>query len=268
MQEEKRLLLLVVSDATGATAQSVATSVLVQYTGVNFEVRRFPFTRSKEQVDRILEGAPGGPAVLVYTLVSEELRAYLALRAAERGIAAVDVLGPLMARFSRILERSPTMEPGAYRREEDEMLRLAEAIHYTLSHDDGLGLDTLHEADLVILGVSRTGKTPTSIYLSCRKLRVANIPIVKDRPLPEAVRRLPMKKVGFRMSVERLSRLRAERVGRMACAQIPGYSSKGYILEELEYCERLYRTVPGLWTVDVTNRSIEETSEWITRNVL
>ena len=95
-----------------------------------------------------------------------------------------------------------------------------------------------------------------------------NIPIVKDRPLPDVVRRLPMKKVGFLMNVERLSSLRAERVGRMACAQIPGYSSKAYILEELEYCESLYRTVPGLWTVNVTNRSIEETSEWITRNVL
>ena len=268
MQEEKRLRLFVVSDATGATAQSVATSVLVQYTGVHFEVRRFPFTRTREQVDRVLEETTGDPAVLVYTLVSDELRAYLHVRAAEKGIAAVDVLGPLMARFSGILERSPAMEPGVYRREEDEMLRLAEAIHYTLSHDDGLGLDTLHEADLIILGVSRTGKTPTSIYLSCRKLKVANIPIVKDRPLPDVVRRLPMKKVGFLMNVERLSSLRAERVGRMACAQIPGYSSKAYILEELEYCESLYRTVPGLWTVNVTNRSIEETSEWITRNVL
>lgn len=268
MAREKTLNLFTVSDATGTTADSVLTSVLVQFSGVRFNIKRFPFTRTKDRVDAIIDEAPEGKCIVVFTLVSSTLRKRLIERGKTKNLTVVDVMGPLIATFSSILGHRPKMRPGAFRREDEEMVRLTGAIHYTLLHDDGLGLDTLEEADLVILGVSRTGKTPTSIYLSCRKLKVANIPVIKDVPLPRKVAALPVKKVGFRMDVERLARLRAERVSRMACAQVPGYSSKTHIVEEEAYCEQVFAKIPNLWTIDVTDRPIEEISDWITRNVL
>lgn len=160
------------------------------------------------------------------------------------------------------------MRPGIFRHQDEEMYRLAGAIHYTLSHDDGMGLETLDEADVIILGVSRTGKTPTSIFLSCRKLRVANIPIIHQVPLAPAVLEVAAKKVGFHMSIDRLIQLRGERVRRMPSGRLPKYASRSHIMEEMRYCEQVFRKIPSLRTIDVTDRSIEEISEWITRQVL
>lgn len=264
----RKINIFVVSDATGHTAQSVLTSVLVQFRGVQFNVRRFPFTREMSQVDEIIRQAPKGKCVIVYTLVQQELRRAIKRKGKVKDLVMIDVMGPLLSNFAKISQHSPQMEPGVFRHQEEDTYLVTEAIHYTLTHDDGQGLDTLDEADLIILGVSRTGKTPTSIYLSCRKLKVANIPIVKDIPIPDHIADLPVKKVGFRMSYDRLISLRSERVSRMAHADVPGYSTRSHVVSELEYCEKVYRKIPQLWTIDVTNRSIEETSEWITHNVM
>ena len=160
------------------------------------------------------------------------------------------------------------MRPGIFRHEHEEMYLLAEAIHYTLSHDDGMGLETLDEADLIILGVSRTGKTPTSIFLSCRKLKVANIPIIHQVRLSSLVSKAHAKKVGFHMDPERLIQLRSERVRRMPSANLPRYAKKAHVFEELEYCKKVFRKLPSLRVIDVTDRSIEEIAEWITHRVL
>ncbi len=264
----RKLNIFVVSDATGATAESVITSALVQFTGVRYRVTRFPFTRTIEQVEEVIRKAPKRKCFIVYTLVNPKLRDALAAAGKTKELTVVDVMGPLIELFSSILRYSPKMEPGVFRHESDDMYKVTEAIHYTITHDDGEGLDSLDQADLIILGVSRTGKTPTSIFLSCRKLKVANIPIIKDIPLPEHVFDLPVKKVGFRMEIDRLISLRSERVGRMSRGVVPGYSTKSYIVEDVEYAEKVFRRIQSLWTIDVTNRSIEETSEWITRHVL
>jgi regulator of PEP synthase PpsR (kinase-PPPase family) len=268
MASKKRLNLFIVSDGTGATAESVLTSVLVQYRGAEFNIQRFPFTRTKGDVENIIQQAPKGKCIIVFTLVSPELREFIIKEGKAKHITVVDVMGPLMQILSEVLRRSPKMKPGAFRHQEQEMFRTVEAIHFTLLHDDGMGLDSIHESDLIILGVSRTGKTPTSIYLSCRKLKVANIPIIDDVPFPKEVAKLPIKKVGFRIDPDRLMQLRSERGRRLSGMGVSHYSSKAYILKEEEYCEQIYRKIPSLWTIDVTTRSIEEISEWIARHVL
>ena len=264
----KKINIFIVSDGTGTTAESVLASVVVQFRGVEFDIRRFPFARSEEQLEEIIDQAPQGKCVIVFTLVSEELRQLLVQRGQTKNLTVVDVMGPLISTFSDILRHAPKMKPGIFRHEQEEMYRLTGAIHYTLSHDDGMGFDTLDEADLVILGVSRTGKTPTSIYLSCRKLKVANIPIIHQVPLPATVSKAPAKKVGFHMSPERLIQLRGERMRRMPSANLPRYAKKGHIFEELEYCKQVFRKIPSLRVIDVTDHSIEEVAEWITRKVL
>lgn len=268
MTTQDTLNIILVSDATGSTVESVVTAVLVQFGAHGINVKRCPFVRSTDELHRIIDEAPRGKCIIVYTLVSAEMREIVRRRGGEKRLTLVDVMGPLLESLTGLLQQDPKMEPGVLQHGADDLRAMAEAIHFTRNHDDGLGLDTIADADLVILGPSRTGKTPTSIFLSCRKLKVANIPIVLDRPMPEGLADLPVKKVGFRMQIERLHQLRSERTKRFRTGELDVYASEVHILEELEYCDRLYRRIPGLPTIDVTNRSIEETSEWITRHVL
>ena len=261
------LEILVVSDATGATAEAVVTSALVQFGRADVRVRRFPFTRTVEQVREIVGSVDGTDGVVVFTFVSSELGEAMLDLGARRGLTVVDLLGPMMGIFSDALGSVPSRTPGAFRRQSEDMFQVTEAIHYTLNHDDGQGLETLDRADLVILGVSRTGKTPTSIVLSCRKLKVANLPIIRGLPLAAEVWAAPAPKVGFRMELERQVQVRSERASRLG-SRIPGYAERAHIMAEIEYCDRLYRSIPGIRSVNVTNRSIEETSDWITHNVL
>jgi regulator of PEP synthase PpsR (kinase-PPPase family) len=261
------LEIFVVSDATGATAQGVVTSALVQFGDAQSNVHRFPFTRSLEEVEQIVDRAFQVSGVIIFTFVSGELSDAITTLGRERGLVVVDLLGPLMNLFSTSLQDPPLRTPGLNRGPTQDVFRVAEAIHFTLRHDDGQGLDTLEGADLIILGMSRTGKTPTSVYLSCRELKVANIPIVRGVPLPDTVMSLEVPKVGFRMDLERQIRVRSERSRRMG-VRIPGYAERANIMAEMDYTERLYREIPNIRTIDVTYRSVEEISDWITHNAL
>jgi regulator of PEP synthase PpsR (kinase-PPPase family) len=261
------LNIFVVSDATGATAEAVVTSALVQFGGAKSNVRRFPFVRTEEQVERIVKLAPEHACIIVFTFVSRELADVMTRRGRDKNLTVIDVMSPLMEIFADVLESAPSRTPGVYRSASEEAFFVTEAIHYTLKHDDGAGLETIEQADLIILGVSRTGKTPTSIFLSCRRLKVANIPIVLDHRLPGEVKACAVPKVGFRMDLDRQIALRRDRVGRHR-VRIPRYSDSAYIHAELEYAERLFRTIDGIRTIDVTNSSVEETSDWITHYVL
>jgi len=261
------LNIFIVSDATGATAEAVVTSSLVQFRGANSNIRRFPFVRTEEQLEAVLEQAPEHACIVVFTFVSRELtNAMLRLGQAKR-LTVIDLMSPLMGLFSIILESDPSRTPGVFRSESEESYLVTEAIDFTLKHDDGAGIDTIDRADLIILGVSRTGKTPTSVFLSCRKLKVANIPIVLDHRLPRKVITAPVPTVGFKMDLERQVALRSDRLSRHR-TRIPRYSEREHILAELEYADHLFRKIPGIRTVDVTNSSVEETSDWITHNVL
>jgi regulator of PEP synthase PpsR (kinase-PPPase family) len=173
-----------------------------------------------------------------------------------------------MGSVSDLLDHTPSRTPGVFRDQTEDIFKVTEAIHYTLRHDDGAGLDTIDQADLVIVGVSRTGKTPTSIYLSCRKLKVANVPVILDLPFPAEVARSPAPKVGFVIDLERLTMLRGERLDQRRMRTVQGYAERDHVAAELDYCNQVFRRLPGLQAIDVTNRSIEETSEWITRQVL
>ena len=170
--------------------------------------------------------------------------------------------------FTEVLQQPARMTPGILLHRTKEEQNVAEAIHFALKHDDGQGLDNLDQADLLILGVSRTSKTPTSLYLACRGIKVANLPVINGIPLPDEIRRHPVKKVGFRIDMERLRQLRSRRRRRMGAGMIKGYTTPESVFMELEYCNAVFRTIPGLRTVDVTDHSVEEVSDWITRNVL
>jgi regulator of PEP synthase PpsR (kinase-PPPase family) len=261
------LNLFIVSDATGATAEAVVTSSLIQFRGAKSNIRRFPFVRTEEQVEAVLDQAPEHACIIVFTFVSRELADTMMRLGEAKRLTVIDLMSPLMGLFSIILEKMPSRTPGVMRGRSEESYLVTEAIDFTLKHDDGAGIETIDQADLIILGVSRTGKTPTSIFLSCRKLKVANIPIVLDHPLQRRIGTLAVPKVGFKMDLERQVALRSDRAGRHGM-RIPHYSERSHILAELNYADQLYRSIKGIWTVDVTNSSVEEISDWITHNVL
>ncbi|MGD0484844.1 MAG: pyruvate, water dikinase regulatory protein [Gemmatimonadales bacterium] len=265
---DEPLNIFVVSDATGATAEAVATSVLMQFAGARARIHRFPFVRTVAEVHALLARAPERQCIIIFTVVSPDLRHAILTGGRDRHLTVVDLMGPLMGIFAGALKHAPSQIPGIQSGEQAELRQVTEAIHFTLRHDDGLGLETLDQADVVILGVSRTGKTPTSIFLSCQKLKVANVPIVHPLPLPECVLSAPAKKVGFRIALDRLVQLRSERPRGMGVTELAGYAGEAAIFEDLEYCEEVYRRIPGLRTIDVTTRSVEEIAAWIKRHVL
>ncbi|MBM4128496.1 MAG: kinase/pyrophosphorylase [Nitrospira sp.] len=260
----RKVHVFIVSDATGMTAEMVINAVLVQFREIEPVFKKFPYIKTKEQIKAILTQAQAVHGIVICSLVSQELRAWIRREKRNLNVYIIDLLGPLLERISKIWNLIPELNPGLLRSIGEESVRLAEAIDFTLRHDDGQGLDTLEQADLIILGVSRTSKTPTSLYLSCNNnLRVSNIPIIEGMNPPDKVFSLKMQKVGFTIAAERLAFIRQKR---LKYAGTTGYTDIANIRKEVEYSHRIFRQIKGLHVIDVTNSSIEEVANRITES--
>jgi regulator of PEP synthase PpsR (kinase-PPPase family) len=261
-QSKKRAHIFIVSDSTGSTAEMVINAVLVQFKDLEPVFKKFPFISTKEQIKAILNQAHQVKGVVIYSLVSQELRSWIRREKRTMDIYAFDLLGPVIDRIQKQWDLIPLLEPGLLRGIGEESLRLAESIDFTLKHDDGQGVETLGNADIVILGVSRTSKTPTSIYLSCNNaIKVANVPIIPEVRLPQKVLTLSkIQKIGFTISPERLAFIRQKRV---KYGGMDYYLDETKIRQELAYSRRIFSQIKGLEIIDVTSSSIEEVSSRI-----
>jgi regulator of PEP synthase PpsR (kinase-PPPase family) len=252
----KKVYVFIVSDATGITAEMVISAVLVQFKEIEPTFKKFPYIKTKEQINAILTQAEAVKGIVIYSLVSQELRAWIRREKRKMDIYTIDLLGPLLDRMRKLWNLNPLLSPGLLRGIGEESIRLAESIDFTLKHDDGQGIDTLDKADLIIIGVSRTSKTPTSLYLSCNNdLKVANVPIIQDIKPPNKVFTLKILKIGFTISPERLAFIRQKR---LKYAGSIDYTDLTRIKKELEYSHRIFTQIKGLQIIDVTNSSIEE----------
>lgn len=254
----RKLLVHVVSDATGITAERVIRQVLVQFQRhVDPTFERHAFVRSPQQLKRILDRADGRGGLLIYSLVNHRLLETIRRQTPRANLEVIDLMGPMLRRLAQVLEVPPSMEVGLRGMPGEESLRLAEAIDFTLRHDDGQGLESLGLADLVILGPSRTSKTPTSIYVSCHfNLKVANVPIMPEVEPPAKLFMLKRPAmVGFTIRPERLARIRATRY---RAEDLPGYADLASVRGELAHCQRIFARVSHLRVVDVTDRPIED----------
>jgi regulator of PEP synthase PpsR (kinase-PPPase family) len=253
---KKKVHVFIVSDATGITAEMVISAVLVQFKEIEPVFKRFPYIKTKEQIKAILSQAEAVQGIVIYSLISQELRAWVRREKRKIDIYTIDILGPLLERLEKIWNLNPILNPGLFRGIGEESFRLAESIDFTLRHDDGQGVETMDKADLVILGVSRTSKTPTSLYLSCNNnLKVANLPIILDIKPPDKVFTLKTQTVGFIISPERLAFIRQKR---LKYAESIDYTDITQIRKELEYSHQIFNRIKGLQLIDVTNSSIEE----------
>lgn len=258
---KKKIHVFIVSDATGMTAEMVISAVLVQFKEIDPIFKKFPYIKTKEQIKAILEQAEAAQGIVVYSLVSQELRSWIRREKRKINVFIIDILGPLLERLGRMWNLIPTFSPGLLRRVGEESIRLAESIDFTLRHDDGQGIDTMDQADLILLGVSRTSKTPTSLYLSCNNnLKVANVPIIEGIKPPENVFTLNTQKVGLTIAPERLAFIREKR---LKYAGTTDYLDISHIKKELEYSHRIFNKIKGIQVIDVTNSSIEEVANKI-----
>lgn len=259
---KKKVHVFIVSDATGMTAEMVISAVLVQFKEIEPIFKKFPYIKTKEQIRAILAQAEAVQGIVICSLVSQELRAWMRSEKRKVNVYIIDLLGPLLERISKLWDLIPALNPGLLRGIGEESIRLAEAIDFTLKHDDGQGVETLEDSDLIILGVSRTSKTPTSLYLSCNNnLKVANVPIIEGMKPPNKVFALKTQKVGFTIAPERLAFIRQKR---LKYAGSTDYTDIVNIRRELEYSHRIFRQIKGLHVIDVTNSSIEEIANKIT----
>ncbi|MBT2677998.1 kinase/pyrophosphorylase [Bacillus sp. ISL-35] len=250
----------VVSDSVGETAEFVVKAVATQFNGGQVDIRRNSYVEDEEDIEDILMMARQGHSIIAYTIVVPALKDYLDRRAREEGIYAVDLLNPLMNAFEKKFNKEPNHRPGMMRKLDDEYFRKIEAIEFAVKYDDGRDPRGILRADIVLVGVSRTSKTPLSMYLAHKRYKVANVPIVPEVKPPDELFQIPRSKcVGLIISPDKLNEIRTERLKALGLGARANYASYERILEELDYAEKIMKRV-GCPVINVSNKAIEETA--------
>jgi regulator of PEP synthase PpsR (kinase-PPPase family) len=249
-----------VSDSTGETLESIAKAGLARFEGVEAVKHFWPMVRSEGHLDRVIEEVLKRPGLVLYTLVAGGVRERLETRCTALGLPIVSVLDATVNALSDLLGQSQTNRPGRQHLMDEAYFRRVDAINYTMTHDDGQGAEEWEQADIVLAGVSRSSKTPTSIYLANRGYKTANIPIVPDVPPPPELFRLKRPLVvGLTTSPDRLVQIRRNRLLTLGQAPDTDYVETGRVSEEVAFARRLFAD-NDFPVIDVTRRSIEETA--------
>ncbi|WP_346912057.1 pyruvate, water dikinase regulatory protein [uncultured Roseibium sp.] len=250
-----------VSDSTGETLMTVSRAATAQYENVQEIEHVYPLVRTQKQLDRILSEIESAPGIVLYTLVDTELASRLERSCMELGIPIVNILAPVFAVFQSYLNVTQTHRIGGQHELDAEYFKRMEALNYTMMHDDGQIWEDLESADIVLLGISRTSKTPTCIYMANRGIKAANVPLIPDIPLPPAVTNLKKPLiVGLIASAERIQQIRRNRVLSLHSENYnETYVDRKEIAREITMTRRLCSE--NDWPlIDVTRRSIEETA--------
>ncbi|MBV9561944.1 MAG: kinase/pyrophosphorylase [Bradyrhizobium sp.] len=251
-----------VSDSTGETLITVARAVAAQYANVSPVEHVYPLVRSQKQLERVLDEIEEAPGIVLFTLLERDLVLRLEDKCKDLNIPSLSIIGPVMQLFEAYLGAATTGRVGAQHVLNAEYFRRIDALNYTMMHDDGQHVEGLEEADVVLVGVSRTSKTPTSIYLANRGIRTANVPLVPGIPLPHQLEHLKKPLVvSLHATPERLIQVRQNRLLSMGAGPSSGeeYVDRQAVTDEVAYARRL--SAKFNWAqLDVTRRSIEETA--------
>ncbi|BBI32864.1 pyruvate, water dikinase regulatory protein [Cohnella abietis] len=263
---EKERSIFVCSDSVGETAEAVVRATIRQFNAHQTRITRYAHIKNEEEIRILMEEASSQGAFIAYTLVLPELREMMVAESNRLKISAVDIMGPVMQAFIDTFHDSPKREAGLLHRLDEEYYRRVEAIEFTVKCDDGKDMNAIHRADIVLLGVSRTSKTPLSIYLAHKGYKVCNYPLVPDVKSPrELLQQNKDKLVGLTMKAEQLSKIRTERLKSVGLPKGAKYASMERVVEELEFAMDLYKQL-GCMVIDVTEKAIEETAGIITES--
>lgn len=264
VEKKKNLKVIIISDGTGETAKAMTRAAITQFPSKEIFFTRYKNVRTKDHLDIIFKEVALHHDMVVYTIVSPELRLHALELSKQRHIRSVDLLGPLLTSFANVFETEPDYQPGLLHAVNDKYFEKVAAIEFTLNHDDGRNLKTLNEADIVLVGISRTSKTPLSIYLSLEGLKVVNIPLIMDVPVPENLFQIDQRKI-FALTIEpdALSEIRKNRLTKLGSGTDGNYASARKVTEEVEWANTLFEQNKKWPIFDVTNKALEETASEI-----
>ena len=251
-----------ISDSTGETLERIFLALKAQFKNIEYKIHSYSFTRTENQILKILEDAQtNGNSIILYTIVDNNLAKYLANTSDDKKIPCFGVLGNLILNFSKILNQKASHEPSGQHILNEEYYDRIEAIQFTMNHDDGNLLNDIDKSDIILVGVSRTSKTPTSIYLANKGFRTSNIPLVNDSSLPEKLKKDPHFTcvVGLSTEPERLADLRKNRMNSLKEKENTEYTNLDNIKNEVLKAKKTFQKYK--WPViDVTRKSVEETA--------
>lgn len=258
--------IFILSDGTGETAATMVRAALVQYAAQEINIIRCKNLRTDEQILKVIDDCFEKRGFIAYTFASPSTRKKIAEVCTEKSIPSTDLLGPLIRSLDDFFGVPSSSLTGLLRQTDDQYYKRIEAIEYTVRHDDGKTTHELDKADIILVGISRTSKTPLSIFLSHKGWKVANIPLVPSSPLPEQLFKVDQRKVvGLIIDIDSLQRIRKNRLEKFG--QDPGgdYASSQQILKEIEYAENLFKQNKRWPVFNVTDRALEETASEIVR---
>ena len=251
-----------ISDSTGETLDRIFLALKAQFKNIEYKIHSYSFTRTENQILRILEEAEKNEnSVILYTIVDNNLAKYLANVSNEKKIPCFGVLGNLILNFSKILNQKASHEPSGQHALNEEYYDRIEAIQFTMSHDDGNLINEIEKSDIVLIGVSRTSKTPTSIYLANKGFKTSNIPLVNENSIPQKLKDNPQLTcvVGLNTEPERLVDLRKNRMNTLKETENKNYTSIDNIKKEINDAKKTFQK--HRWpSIDVTRKSVEETA--------
>ncbi len=267
--EQEQATIFILADGTGETAATMIRAAVVQYADLNINIVRCKNVRTEEQIESLIEDVSAQKGIIVFTMVSPQLSKKVMDSAAQKGILTVDLMGPLLSALDNYLGRTNSGHTaGLLRAVDDQYFKRIEAIEFTVKHDDGKTLTHLDQADIVLVGISRTSKTPLSIFLSHKGWKVANIPVVLNTPLPEELFKVDQRRiVGLTIDPASLTRIRKKRLEKFG--QDPGgeYANIAHVQKEIEYIGEIFKQNRRWPVFDVTDRALEETAAEIVRVV-
>ena len=250
----------VISDSIGETAESVARATISQFDQETIDIVRVPYVRQIEQIQEVVKAAAESGAIVCHTLVSKELRAAFESIAHEHQVRYVDIMGPMMDAVGTIVSTPPRMKAGMVHRLDREYFKRVDAIEFAVKYDDGKNPAGFMNADIVLIGVSRTSKTPLSMYLANKKIKAANLPLVPEVALPDEIFRVPpYKLIGLVIDPYKLTTIRGERMRALGFTGTANYTDLTRIEDELSYAKEVMRQLHCM-VIDVSNKAIEETA--------
>lgn len=256
-------MIYIASCGEGINAFHLVQSALVQFPGNEITVVKVPHIRTELQVDDIIKKATDTESLIVHTMVNTGLRQYLTRRGVDHGIVTIDLMGPVLSRIRTFLDDKPIEQPGLYRKIHQVDLGQVTAIEFALAHDDGLNYENLENAEVVLVGLSRAGKTPLSMYMAVLGWKVANVPLVQGVPMPEILKKIDRRRIiALNINVEQLLAHRRIRQNSLGTSDIYSYASRHELEIEIDNARKHYIT-HGYSMVDVSSKPIETSAEEI-----
>lgn len=251
----------IVADGTGETGEKVVKAALTQFRGVSVSTETFTRVRSKVEIREIVESAASEGAFIVYTIIDPEHRELLQQHADERAVEAADLIGGLVVRLSSYLGAEPLLTPGIKHQMDAEYFKRIEAVEFAVKSDDGQSLQNLKRADMILVGLSRTSKTPLSMYMAHKGYKVANVPLVPEIPPPAELFEVDQEKIyALIIDLNSLVRVRHQRLKALGLPPDAEYAAREHIARELRWCREFFARNPTWPVVDTSSRAVEETA--------